>query len=149
MTKFYFFVSTVVLVGLSLTSFVVKNNDDELKPVVTSKKTRVNFKLRGTGSKNIAVKIGIGYQVGSGSCCSTVSPNSTNGFSGEVGDVVYDSERKRVIVKIYEGLEGQTLELKDYYWLQNFLKLRAVCFGSFFCFEITTMILKVSLSENF
>jgi hypothetical protein len=44
-----------------------------------------------------------------------VSPNSTNGFSGEVGDVVYDSERKRVIVKIYEGLEGQTLELKDYY----------------------------------
>lgn len=115
MTKIYLFVSAVVLVGLSLTSFVVKNNEDELKPVVTSKKTRVNFKLRGTGSKNIAVKIGIGYQVGSGSCCSTVSPNSTNGFSGEVGDVVYDSERKRVIVKIYEGLEGQTLELKDYY----------------------------------
>lgn len=63
----------------------------------------MNFKLRGTDSKNITVKIGISYQVGSGSYCSTVSPNSTNGFSGEVGDVVYDSKRKRVMVKIYEG----------------------------------------------
>ena len=43
-----------------------------------------------------------GYQVGSGSCCSTVSPFSTAGFSGNIGDVVYDSEKKRVIVKIYD-----------------------------------------------
>jgi hypothetical protein len=80
-----------------------------------SVKKRISFKIRGTGSKGISVKIGIGSKVGYGSCCSTVSPFTTSGFSGEIGDVVYDSENKRIISKIYDDLEGQTIELKEYY----------------------------------
>lgn len=76
---------------------------------------RISFKIRGTGSKGISVKIGIGPKIGMGSCCSTISPNTSGHFSGEEGYIVYDSERKRVITKIYSGLEGTTIELKDYY----------------------------------
>ncbi|MBM3164115.1 MAG: hypothetical protein FJZ80_01525 [Bacteroidetes bacterium] len=78
-------------------------------------KARISFKIKGTGSKGISVKIGVGSSVGYGSCCSTVSPFTTAGFSGNVGDLVYDGDTKRVIVKIYDDLEGTTVDLKDYY----------------------------------
>ncbi|MFM2039379.1 MAG: hypothetical protein RL432_2318 [Bacteroidota bacterium] len=80
-----------------------------------SSKARISFKIKGTGSKGISVKIGVGSSVGYGSCCSTVSPFTTAGFSGNVGDLVYDGATKRVIVKIYADLEGTTVDLKDYY----------------------------------
>jgi hypothetical protein len=32
-----------------------------------------------------------------------------------VGDKVYDGDTKRVIVKIYDGMEGTTIDLKEYY----------------------------------
>lgn len=80
-----------------------------------SSKARISFKIKGTGSKGISVKIGVGSSVGYGSCCSTVSPFTTAGFSGNVGDLVYDGDTKRVIVKIYDDLEGTTVDLKDYY----------------------------------
>lgn len=76
---------------------------------------RISFRIKGTGSKGITVKIGVGSQIGSGACCSSVSPMTTAGFSGEVGHVVYDSERKRIITKIYEEMEGQIIDLKNYY----------------------------------
>ena len=41
---------------------------------------RVNFRIKGTGSKGVFVTIGIGFQPGSGSCCSGVSEFSTVGF---------------------------------------------------------------------
>ncbi len=78
-------------------------------------KARISFKIKGAGSKGISVKIGVGSSVGYGSCCSTVSPYTTSGFSGNVGDLVYDGDTKRVIVKIYDDLEGTTVDLKDYY----------------------------------
>lgn len=95
----------------------VSNNEISFKTSSMSvkKNERVSFKIKGTGSKGISVKIGIGYQVGSGSCCSTVSPFTTAGFSGNVGDVVYDSDKKRVITKIYTDLAGTTIDLEDYY----------------------------------
>ena len=80
-----------------------------------AKERLISFKLRGTGSKGIYVKIGVGSKVGTGSCCRTVSPSSTVSFTGHEGDVVYDSERGRVILKVYSGLEGTTTDLKEYY----------------------------------
>jgi hypothetical protein len=105
---------TSLLICASLSSFLTNHNSESTKSTEKSN-TRISFKIRGTGSKGISVKIGIGTKVGTGSCCSTVSPNTTSSFSGEIGDVVYDSERKRVITQIYDDLEGQTIELKNYY----------------------------------
>ncbi len=76
---------------------------------------RVSFRIKGTGHKGIFVTIGIGYQPGSGACCTGVSENSTVSFVGEVGDVVYDGKTRRIITKIYKDLEGTTINLADYY----------------------------------
>lgn len=76
---------------------------------------RVNFKIKGTGSKNIPVSIGIGSQPGSGACCSGVSPFTTASFVGNVGDVVYDGKTRRVITKISSDMNGTTLDLSQYY----------------------------------
>lgn len=73
----------------------------------------INFNVRGNGKTNVS--LGIGYQVGSGACCRGVSKESTVGFQGNPGDVLYDSETKRVIIKVYEGLEGKTVDLRQYY----------------------------------
>ena len=108
--KTILFASIAVLI---LSSFTIINQKSEISS--HSQSSRISFKIKGTGSKGISVKIGVGSQVGSGSCCSTVSPFSTAGFSGNIGDVVYDSEKKRVIVKIYDGLQGTIIDLKEYY----------------------------------
>ena len=76
---------------------------------------RVSFKIKGTGSKNIPVSIGIGSQPGSGACCSGVSPFTTASFVGNVGDVVYDGKTRRVITKISSDMNGTTLDLSQYY----------------------------------
>jgi len=116
MKRIIYFSAAALFIGATLMSlsydFNSNSSSDSNKETA---KRRISFKIRGTGSKGISVKIGVGSKVGSGSCCSTVSPNTTSSFSGEIGDVVYDSERKRVISKIYDGLEGQTIELKEYY----------------------------------
>ena len=44
-----------------------------------------------------------------------ISNYSTVTICGNVGDVVYDSETKRVITKIYSSLEGEIIDLKSYY----------------------------------
>ena len=76
---------------------------------------RVSFKIKGTGSKNIPVSIGIGSQPGSGACCSGVSPFTTASFVGNVGDVVYDGKTRRVITKISSDMNGTILDLSQYY----------------------------------
>jgi hypothetical protein len=73
----------------------------------------INFNVRGNGKTNVS--LGVGYQVGSGACCRGVSKESTVGFQGNPGDVLYDSETKRVITKIYEELDGKTIDLRQYY----------------------------------
>jgi hypothetical protein len=73
----------------------------------------INFNVRGNGKTNVS--LGVGYQVGSGACCRGVSKESTVGFQGNPGDVLYDSETKRVISKIYEELDGKTIDLRQYY----------------------------------
>lgn len=76
---------------------------------------RVRFKIKGTGSKNIHVSIGIGSKPGTGSCCDGLSASSTGSYVGNVGDVVYDGKTNRVITKIYRELEGTTIDLSQYY----------------------------------
>jgi len=98
----------IAAVTIVFSSFAFKSSNIE-------KAQRVNFRIKGTGSKGIFVTIGIGSKPGYGSCCSGVSENTTAGFSGEVGDVVYDGKTRRVIIKIYSGLEGETINLADYY----------------------------------
>lgn len=95
-----YLLSIIFLIGLSSS-----------KDVETTK--MINFNVRGNGKTNVS--LGIGYQVGSGACCRGVSKESTVGFQGNPGDVLYDSETKRVIIKVYEGLEGKTVDLRQYY----------------------------------
>ena len=76
---------------------------------------RVNFNIKGTGSKNINVTIGVGHQVGSGACCTGIGNNSTVAFVGEVGHVVYDGKTRRIITKIYKEMQGKTINLAEYY----------------------------------
>jgi hypothetical protein len=73
----------------------------------------INFNVRGNGKTNVS--LGVGYQVGSGACCRGVSKESTVGFQGNPGDVLYDSETRRVITKVYEELDGKTIDLRQYY----------------------------------
>jgi hypothetical protein len=72
----------------------------------------INFYVRGNGKTDVS--LGVGYQVGAGSCCKGVSKESTVGFQGNTGDVLYDSETKKIITKIYDELEGQTIDLRQY-----------------------------------
>ena len=95
--------STVFLV--SIYSFSIKNE--------ANNKT-INFTIRGNGKS--LVEIGIGSSIGYGSCCRGVSEQSYVGFQGNEGDVVWDSKTKRVIIKVYSGLEGKTVDLREYYW---------------------------------
>ncbi len=76
---------------------------------------RISFKIKGTGHKRIFVTIGVGYQPGSGACCTGVGENTTVSLSGEIGHVVYDGKTRRVITKIYKEMEGTTINLADYY----------------------------------
>lgn len=105
---------SVVLIGISAFLFSFQSNYFT-KMEKASKGERVNFMIKGTGSKGVFVTIGIGYQPGSGACCTGVSESSTVSFSGEVGHVVYDGKTRRVITKIYKELEGTTINLADYY----------------------------------
>lgn len=105
-----------LVVFLVVVSFVYSSAPLNSKPELTANNAeRVNFKIKGTGSKNIAVTIGIGSQPGSGACCSGVSPFTTASFVGNVGDVVYDGKTRRVITKIYSEMNGTTIDLAQYY----------------------------------
>jgi len=74
---------------------------------------KICFVLRGNQKTNITV--GIGKEVNKGACCSGVSKFSYVSFCGNVGDVIYDSKSRRVLMKISKDMKGKTIELKDYY----------------------------------
>ncbi len=91
------------IIAIATTSF--KSNTPSMKTI--------SFNVRGNGKTNVS--LGVGYQVGSGACCIGVSKESTVGFQGKVGDVLYDSETRRVITKVYVEIEGKTIDLRQYY----------------------------------
>jgi hypothetical protein len=88
---------------LSASSFKSVNTDAKM----------ISFNVRGNSKTNVT--LGVGYQVGSGACCRGVSKESTVGFQGNIGDVLYDSETRRVITKVYAEMEGKTIDLRKYY----------------------------------
>ncbi len=111
----FYLVFTSFTIGKNSTKLIQKLQVENSPSIKNVQGQRVSFWIKGTGSKNKNVSIGIGEKVGSGSCCTTITPSGTNSVTGNVGDVVYDSDTKRVIVKIYADLQGTTIDLKDYY----------------------------------
>jgi hypothetical protein len=111
MKKTVLFISLLLLCSFVMYSFTENKTSKSANGLAE----RVSFKIKGTGSKNIFVTIGVGYQVGSGACCTGVSNNSTVGFVGEVGHVVYDGKTRKVITKIYKEMQGKTINLAEYY----------------------------------
>ena len=109
--NFVFLITLLALASVVFANSFIHFNNESPKNNFES----VSFKIKGTGSKNIAVPIGIGSQPGNGACCSTVSPFTTASFVGNVGDVVYDGKTRRVIIKIYRDLNGTTIDLSQYY----------------------------------
>jgi hypothetical protein len=105
----------ILLMNLTLAITLCAFQSPTIQISEKSNGERVSFKIKGTGHKRIFVTIGIGYQPGSGACCSGVGENSTVSFVGNVGDVVYDGKTRRVITKIYKEMEGTTINLADYY----------------------------------
>jgi len=75
----------------------------------------INFKIKGTGLKNIIVDIGIGNAPGSGNCCTRISPNTIFDFFGKVGDGIYDGNTRSLITKIHQGMDGSTIDLSKFY----------------------------------
>lgn len=99
-----FYLSALTMI-LTLTSMSMSNSRTTAE--------RVSFTVRGNGKS--LVKLGIGSQIGYGHCCSGVSKDSYTSFTGEVGWVLYDSESKRIITKVYSELSGKTVDLRNYY----------------------------------
>lgn len=74
----------------------------------------ISFRVKGNGKTNVS--LGVADKPGGiGSCCRGVSSMSTVSFQGRIGDVLYDSKTQRIIIKLYAGLKGQIIDLKDYY----------------------------------
>jgi len=73
----------------------------------------ISFKIRGNGKG--LVEIGVGPRVGSGACCRGVSKDATVSFQGNVGDVVWDSKTRRVLIELSSSSNGQIYDLRRYY----------------------------------
>ena len=88
---------------------VLKNNE------IASQ--RVTLKLKGTGSKGITVKVGVGQKVGGceRGCYKTIGPNTTVSVQAVVGDYIWDANRKTAIVKVSSGMDGEIIDLKNFY----------------------------------
>ena len=82
-----------------------------------NKTERVSLKLKGTGSKRITVKVGVGTSVGNCArgCYKTIGPNTTVSVQANVGDVIWDADRKTTILKVSSGMDGDIIDLKNYY----------------------------------
>lgn len=103
MKKYTFLIALVAIGTLCLSFKIINPINDKM----------ISFNVRGNGKSNVS--LGVGYQVGSGACCRGVSKESTVGFQGNIGDVLYDSNTKRVITKVYAEMEGKTIDLRQYY----------------------------------
>jgi hypothetical protein len=104
MKKFITGISALLLF-ISLSSFFLGED--------ASAQQMISFNVRGNGKTNLT--LGIGYQVGSGACCRGVSKESTVGFQGNPGDVLYESESRKVILKVTKDMQGKTIDLREYY----------------------------------
>ena len=116
--------SVLVTFSFLMLSFVFSNKNvlsNLLKTDVLKKNEitsqRVTLKLKGTGSKRITVKVGVGQKVGSceRGCYKTIGPNTTVSVQAVVGDYIWDANRKTAIVKVSSGMNGEIIDLKNFY----------------------------------
>ena len=78
---------------------------------------KISLKLKGTGSKQVTVKVGVGTAMGKceRGCYKTIGPNTTVQIQANVGDVIWDADRKTTILKVSSGMDGDVIDLKNYY----------------------------------
>ena len=112
--------------SIGILSYSFTSNDktfneksEEQKKSITTNNTseRVSLKLKGTGSKRITVKVGVGTSVGNCArgCYKTIGPNTTVSIQANVEDVIWDADRKTTILKVSSGMDGDIIDLKNYY----------------------------------
>jgi len=85
MKKYTYLIALLVISTLTFSFKSASHNTDKM----------ISFNVRGNGKTN--------------------SKESTVGFQGNVGDVLYDSNTKRVITKVYAEMEGKIIDLRLYY----------------------------------
>ena len=105
-----------ILFSLMVITMAFSNIKDS-NPNVEFSAEKVTVKLKGTGSKHITVKVGVGSKVGGceRGCYKTIGPNTTVSIQANVGDVIWDADRKTTILKISSGMDGDVIDLKNYY----------------------------------
>lgn len=121
MKKVILILSAVVITATILTSF--RSNTFNESPATSIVKNgaisseKVSLKLKGTGSKQVTVKVGVGTAVGKceRGCYKTIGPNTTVTIQANVGDVIWDADRKTTILKVSSGMDGDVIDLKNYY----------------------------------
>jgi hypothetical protein len=75
---------------------------------------RIHFRVKGNGKTNVS--LGVAERPGGvGFCCRGVSTTSVVAFEGDVGHFLFEEKTNRVITKLYDELDGQIIDLKDYY----------------------------------
>ncbi len=90
-----------------------KVNSIEYLTITDESTSSISFKIRGNGKG--LVEIGVGSKIGSGACCRGVSKDATVSFQGKVGDVVWDSKSKRVLIELTTSSNGKIYDLRNYY----------------------------------
>jgi len=71
------------------------------------------LKVRGNGKS--LVKLRVGPNDHSGSCCQGVSSSTTVSVCGKSGYNVYDSDTKRLLFTLSSSNAGRTIDLRNYY----------------------------------
>jgi hypothetical protein len=114
MKNFLLTTSFVLVIFSFLTSSFTTNHKLNITEVSSDK---ISLKLKGTGSKHITVKVGIGSAVGKceRGCYKTIGPNTTVSIQANVGDVIWDADRKTTILKVSSGMNGSVIDLKGCY----------------------------------
>ena len=121
MKKPILILSSVVMTAMILTSF--RSITSIESPTTSFDKNgeilseKISLKLKGTGSKQVTVKVGVGTAMGKceRGCYKTIGPNTTVQIQANVGDVIWDADRKTTILKVSSGMDGDVIDLKNYY----------------------------------
>jgi hypothetical protein len=114
MNKVNGFLAMLLFCSIVLLSFVNIPKDNPPYCLSNLKTELISFKVKGNGK--YYVELGVADKPGGiGSCCRGVASTTTVSFQGHIGDVLFDSRTKKVIIKINADTKGTTIDLKDYY----------------------------------
>ena len=107
----------IISIGIVLGFLAYSFSYDSSPVYVESSTEKVSLKLKGTGSKRITVRVGVGTSVGNCArgCYKKIGPNTTVSIQANVGDVIWDADKKTTILKVSSGMDGDVIDLKNYY----------------------------------